>query len=64
MKILKQDSETMHSIEEIECIMKKAGISIISYSELYLEIDGNEFRIGKDSNTFPRMLDEPFILRE
>ena len=64
MKVLKHDSKTMKVIEEIEQFMEDRGVSVNTYSHLYLEINGQQFKIGIDSCEFPRQFEDNFILCE
>jgi len=62
-KILKEDSPLGKQIQEIEELMDKYGITIDG-DNLMLLVNNKTFRIGRDSNRFPRFVDEPFILKE
>lgn len=44
--------------------MDDMGVSIKSHGTIYLDYKGTEFKIGRDSDQFPRYVDEPFILME
>jgi len=60
-KVIKEDSSIGRKILEIESLMDKYGI-IIEGNNLILNVEGKEFKIGRDSDRFPRYIDEPFIL--
>jgi hypothetical protein len=63
MKRLKEDSPLAQMILKIEKIMDENEIQITG-NNLRLVYQGTEFRIGRDSDTFPRFVEEPFYLEE
>lgn len=66
LKILEEDSFLGKKISKLEDLMKEEGLSIqghqltISFTEENSPDPTFEFHIGRDSNVFPRDIDEPF----
>lgn len=61
MKILREDSETYKLFIELEQFVEAKGIRFETYGEMHIVYKGVAFRIGRDSNCFPRNFDEPFV---
>ncbi len=58
IRALTSNSKTLKTIEKVEKFMDKHNI-IIYGQYLRLCIDDKEFSIGRDSDSFPRTIDEP-----
>ena len=59
-KVLNVNSDRYKRIMKAEEVLAELGIKICSQSELYLTIDNIEYNIGRDSDEFPRYVEEPF----
>lgn len=59
---LLETSERYKKIQTAEEFLDNLGISVVSGPSggLRLVIDGVEYRIGRDSDVFPRIMDESF----
>jgi hypothetical protein len=57
---LTEAGENSSGVNEIENLMDKIGIWIVGHNHR-LVINGKEYRIGRDCDVFPRVVDEPFI---
>lgn len=57
---IKEDSDLMRKIEEVEVLMSKYGLKIVG-NNLHIEVKGRQFRIGRDADEFPRYIDEPLV---
>lgn len=60
MIFLKQNSDLYHKILLIEELMEDACISI-SGKDLRLVVGNKEYKIGKESTSFPHLEDESFM---
>jgi hypothetical protein len=56
---LNEESETYKKVLEIETLMNQHEITITG-NNLKLIVNNKEYNIGRDSDCFPRFLDEPF----
>lgn len=64
MKIIRQDSALHDKIRQIEEDMDRAGLKIVGQNLRLVTASGDEYRIGRDSDQFPRFIEEPFILEK
>lgn len=59
LHMVDENSIEFKTILKIEEDLREVGIKITG-AHLRLEIKGKKYRIGKDSDIFPREIDEPF----
>ena len=60
---LKDTGPIYKEFEKLESIMRDLDISITG-AHLSINYKGKLYRIGRDSDTFPREIEEHFYLRE
>lgn len=62
--ILNEESDIGKKVLEVEKLMREYGISVHCYGHMYLKIGKKEYQIGRDSDSFPRFIDEPLFLKQ
>lgn len=66
MKIINEKSELYARIVKAEQLLEELGIEVCCFGNMYLKDTRTqkEYKIGRDSDQFPRGVDEPFIVIE